>query len=344
MKCSLYPIRLLGFAVASVLTLTGQTEPVEIARYSGNRVAAVSYSFDDGTLGHYNVAAPTLEKYGFRGSFGGNAGKVGDTPEEAATLAARIEKGSNPVRRVSWQEWRELSAKGHEVANHGLLHRGLPGLTPEQLEQEVNEAARIITAKVGVRPLSFIYPGNGRNPVVRDFVLKTHIATREREHRFGGQGFNLDVANAIIDKAIKARSAIIIMAHVVAEPGYQPTSAEDLDGHLLYVSKLRDKIWVDTMAQVSRYTRERDAAQLTVKAQGPESVTFELLCPLDPELFTAPLTCILHPGENVVPGSVKAERAGSALSVTESGGTALVDVLPGAGVVTVRWKNTGSTK
>ena len=44
-------------------------QQVEIARFAGNRVAAVSYTFDDGTLGHYTVAVPTLERYGFRGTF-----------------------------------------------------------------------------------------------------------------------------------------------------------------------------------------------------------------------------------------------------------------------------------
>ena len=312
---------------------------MEIARLSGNRLAAVSYTFDDGTLGHYQVAAPTLERYGFRGSFGVVAGKTADDPAAAVELAARIEKAPNPTRRVCWQEWRELAVKGHDVANHGLLHRGLPSLKPEQLEQEVNEAARIIKTKVGIRPLSFIYPGNGRNPEVRDFVLKTHIITREKEQRFGGPGFDVTRANAIIDKAILDRAAIMIMTHAVAEPGYQTVSAEDLDGHLKYVSTLRDKIWVDTMANVARYTREREAAQLTIKSRQLASITFELVCPLDPEVYTVPLTCVLHVGSQVVPGSVTCERAGRTLPVNLSGGKLLIEVVPGAGEVSVRWLN-----
>lgn len=34
---------------------------VEIARFAGNRQAAASFTFDDGTPGHYTVAAPLLE-------------------------------------------------------------------------------------------------------------------------------------------------------------------------------------------------------------------------------------------------------------------------------------------
>ena len=119
--------------------------PVEIARFAGNRVAAVSYTFDDGTLGHYQVAAPTLERFGFRGTFGVVAGHVADTPETAELLAHKLFKGTNVVRRATWPEWRELTARGHEIANHSLMHRGLPSLSDDQLEREVEEARRIIT-------------------------------------------------------------------------------------------------------------------------------------------------------------------------------------------------------
>jgi peptidoglycan/xylan/chitin deacetylase (PgdA/CDA1 family) len=343
MKTSLLPFLL--FAAFSLPGLAeenpGAPAPqVEIARFAGNRVAAVSYTFDDGTLGHYTVAAPTLEKYGFRGTFGIVVSRTADDPEAAQKLA-----GPNVVRRISWKEWRELAAKGHEICNHGMEHKGLPSLNDAGLEREVNEAARIITEKMGCRPLSFIYPGNGRNPQVREFVMKNHIAVRDREQRFGGPDFNVDKANGIIDKAIKNKEAIVIMTHAVAEAGYQPISREDLDGHLLHVSAIKDKIWVDTLASVGRYVRERDAAKITIKAQAANQVTFSLACPLDPKLFNAPLTCVVHAGGPVVPDSVQCERGGIALPAVIAGDKVLVDVVPGAGQVTVRWANqAGSTK
>lgn len=312
---------------------TGAPTPqVEIARFAGNRVAAVSYTFDDGTLGHYTVAAPTLEKYGFRGTFGIVVSKTADDPDAAQKLA-----GPNAVRLTSWKEWRELAAKGHEICNHGMDHRMLPSLNDAGLEREVNEAARIITQKMGCRPLSFIYPGNSRNPTVRNFVLKNHIVTREYEEIFGGPNFNLDKANASIDKAIQTGQAIVFMTHAVAEVGYLPLSREDLDGHLQYVSQLKDRIWVDTLANVARYVRERDAAKLAIKASQANRVTFNLACPLDPVVFNEPLTCVIHAGGHVVPASAQCERGGVALPALVSGDKVLVDVVPGTGDVTVRW-------
>ena len=315
------------------VTNDAATAQIEIARFWGNRTAAVSYTFDDGTLGHYTVAAPTLEEYGFRGTFGVVVRKTADDPDAAQKLA-----GTNAVRRISWQEWREMAARGHEVCNHGMEHKGLTSLDDAGLVREVNEAARIITEKVA-RPLTFIYPGNARNPKVREFVLAHHIAARDREERFGGTGFTVEKANAIIDKAIKAGQPVIIMSHAVAEAGYQPITREQLDGHLRYVTTVTNQVWVDTLAQVSRYVRERDAAKVTLLTQEANRLTFTLSCTLDPKLFNKALTCVITPAGRTAPSSASCEQGGVPIPSVVSGGKVLVDVTPSSGPVTVRWTN-----
>lgn len=324
----------LSVPVCAAATSATAVPRIEIARFAGNRVAAVAYTFDDGTMGHYRVAAPTLERYGFRGTFGVIVRKTGDDPDAAEKLAAK--SGKNDARRISWTEWRELVARGHEVANHGLDHRGLPALTAPELEREVEEARRIITEKVG-RPLTFIYPGNGRNPRVRDFVLKNHIAARDREERFGGPGFNVDKANGIVDRAIKGGQFIVIMTHAVAEAGYQPVSRDELEGHLQYVSRLKDRVWVDTFANVARYVQERDTAKLTLIASEANRVTFGLASPLEPALFNGPLTCVIDAGGQVLSASARCERGGAVVPTVVAGDKVLVDVVPGTGDVTVQW-------
>ena len=318
--------------------IAGAPSPVEITRFLENCAAAVSYTFDDGTLGHYLVVAPMREKYGFRGTFGVVAGITKDDPESAEK--SFVETGSKPGsnspqrRRVSWKEWRELSAKGHEIANHSLTHAGLPGLPPDRLDREVNESARIITEKVA-RPLSFIYPGNGRNQEIQGFVLKTHIATRYKEQRFGGPGFNAEMANGMMDKAIQNGEAIIIMTHAVAEAGYQTVSEADLDAHLKHMSTIRDKIWVDTLANVTRYVRERDDAKVMIQTRAANRVTFELACPLDPTIFNVPLTCRINAGGPVE--TAECERGGVAIPTVIAVDKILVNVVPGSVPVTVRW-------
>jgi hypothetical protein len=171
-------------------------------------------------------------------------------------------------------------------------------------------------------------------------VLRSHIAARDREERFGGPGFSVKKANAIVDQAIKAGQFIVIMTHAVAEAGYQPVSQEELEGHLHYVSTLKGLVWVDTLANVARYVRERDSATVQIQRSEADGMTFALTSPLDPAVFNAPLTCVIRAGGLVNSASAHCGQGGVALPAAISGDQVLVDVVPGTGSVTVRWTRT----
>ncbi len=326
-------------SVMGVLAAGGADVPlpdVKIAQFKGDRPAAISYTFDDGTLGHYKVAAPLLEKYGFRGTFFVVPGRTLVEPAAEATFVDA--KGNTHSRPVSWKEWRELAARGHEVANHGLDHKKLPDLSDEEVVKQVQEAQRLIAVKVGVSPITFCYPGNGRNERVRKIVLQTHIAAREKEGGFGGANFTAALANRVVDKAIESGGQKVIMIHAVAEPGHQPISAEMLDAHLKYVAGLRDKIWVDTFANVSRYVRERETAQIEILERSVNQVSFRLTCPLDSKLFNGALTCVLTIGKPVATPSAQYNTSGVAVPVDVVKDKLLVNVVPGTDTITIRWK------
>ncbi len=64
--------------------------------------AAVCLTYDDAADSHLDIAVPDLEKYGFKGTF--------YVTGKSRALHARVE------------EWREISARGHELGNHSLFH------------------------------------------------------------------------------------------------------------------------------------------------------------------------------------------------------------------------------
>ena len=72
--------------------------------------AAVSLTYDDGLTSHFEDVAPTLERYGLRGTF------------------------NTPIARASVMQhapaWRALAARGHELGNHSLFHPCIS--TPEE--------------------------------------------------------------------------------------------------------------------------------------------------------------------------------------------------------------------
>ena len=64
-------------------------------------------TIDDGTVDHYEIAAPTLEKYGMRGIFNIIGSRVGQPGY------------------MTWDQLRDLVKRGHELGNHTWTHPNL---------------------------------------------------------------------------------------------------------------------------------------------------------------------------------------------------------------------------
>lgn len=74
----------LGIALAvSAMAATAQTR-FYVAKYKGDRAAAVSYTFDDGLLEQYTELFPRLKEHGIKASFCVN-GNTSHTPLRGKT-------------------------------------------------------------------------------------------------------------------------------------------------------------------------------------------------------------------------------------------------------------------
>jgi hypothetical protein len=83
-------------------------EVYAVVEDGGISPAPLCFTFDDGYISQYTMAAPTLERYGLRGSF--------------AVIADLI--GSNPANFMSWDQLRDLRDRGHEINVHGPIGGG----------------------------------------------------------------------------------------------------------------------------------------------------------------------------------------------------------------------------
>jgi len=113
--------------------------PARIARFSGDRAAAISYTFDDGIRDQYTLAVPMLDEVGFKGTFFVIPNSVVATVEEA-------EKKKDAKRAwgsITWDELRKMAAAGHEIGSHTWSHTGLTKQTPEEA------SSRIYVEKLG---------------------------------------------------------------------------------------------------------------------------------------------------------------------------------------------------
>ena len=318
--------------VAAIARL-GAAEPepagVRIAPYQGGRVAALSYTFDDGLRDHYTLAAPMLEEFGFHGTFFIIGKVVADTDELAAAKKPGVHGG------VSWGQVKDLAARGHEIGNHSWSHRQLVKCTPEELAEEIERNRTVLTEKLGVAPLTFCYPGNGANEAVRAAVRKDHVAARERHFEIGQITLTTAEINAWADENIAKGGWGIAMIHGLTA-GYHPLSSpEVLRQHLAYVKSQEPKIWVDTFANVARYVAERDAAKLTVSKRETRSVEVVLSSPLSNPPYSVSLTVVIDaPGAR----TATAERGGKPLPAAVRDGRVWVEAVPAPEAIQVNWE------
>jgi peptidoglycan/xylan/chitin deacetylase (PgdA/CDA1 family) len=101
---------------------------------------SIVISFDDGRPNNYRLAAPIVEKYGFRATFFVVPGRIG-TP------------GSMTAAEIT-----DLAARGHEIANHTMDHVDLSTLTYDAARLEIRRAGDAIEAMTGTRPVALAYP------------------------------------------------------------------------------------------------------------------------------------------------------------------------------------------
>lgn len=332
--------RLLVSACALISALVGPSIPASaqkgeaeqrllVTRFQGARKAALSYTFDDGLRDHYTIAFPMLNKLGLKGTFY----VVGKPILDSSELAAAKKPGS--FGSISWPELKEMAEAGHEIGNHSWSHPHLTVLEEAPLREEIDRNAQMITEKVGQAPLTFCYPGNGRNDKVRATVLKNHVAAREIQFEIGMPTLTAADANRWADETLAKREWGVAMLHGIKH-GYHALSSEAvLEEHLQFVKARQNEIWVDTFANVARYRLQREAAKFQDVKVAANQIDFVLECPLDPKTYNVPLTV------RVATGPLKtatARRGEQILPVEVRDGLVLVTAVPDSLPITVSWQ------
>lgn len=305
----------------------GNYETVRVASFQGDRVAALTYTFDDGLQDQYTLAAPMLEKFGFRGTFFVIPSLIPDTKAQADAKKSGVWGG------IAWPQLKELSLRGHEIGNHGWSHRSLKELNDSILVKEIDSAWQKIKDNIGVSPMTFCYPYNSFDDRIRTLTLHNHICTRDSARGIG-KNISLENFNAQADAAIKKNSWEVFMIHGIAKGFDAFTDPKVLENHLSYVKLHDDKIWVSTFANVVKYIRERDCVKLKVNYK-PNQIKCVMETTLNPLLYNQPLTIVLD-----IKGAkwVQAKRSGKKLPVVISADKVCIDWVPDNKQVKIKWK------
>ena len=208
------------------------------------------------------------------------------------------------------------------------------------LEREIEGSASLITAKLGRRPFTFVFPYNHHNGRLDSLVDRHPAIIREHEAEFGNVLYSLQAMNAAIDTAVQQGSWLAPTLHGFRAGEYAPVASDVFAQHLRYVQSRARDIWVESYGTVGCYVRERQTATLAVQSGAEQHLTFTVTCPLDAATFHVPLTIVIPTGlSRLHHVTVTHGRQATALPVTvQPNGDILLDVVPGNESVHVWWK------
>ena len=237
--------------------------------------AAVCLTYDDGLDCHLDVAAPALERHGFRGTF--------YVTGNSASLSSRT------------GEWRAMAARGHELGNHTLFHPchgstydwvkpeyDLDSYTLERLLSELYTANSLLKAVDGREERSFAYTCT--NHTIKGLSFVDEIRSLFPSARGGGEmPVSMDQIDThyvpswgvvdptgeelieYVEQSLKYGTMAVIMFHSVGG-GYLNVSSEAHEQLLKYLEQHSDILWVDTFQNVIKHvSKELLAAQASIE-------------------------------------------------------------------------------
>ncbi len=132
----------------------------------GGKMKAVTFSYDDGVTQDIRLIE-ILNKYGLKGTFNLNSGRLGQTRElvrEGVTVSQNKNKREDIIRIYS----------GHEVAGHTVDHENLTRIGDAEITKTVEGDRLALSETVGYEVVGMAYPGAG-------VVYNEHVARVIRE-------------------------------------------------------------------------------------------------------------------------------------------------------------------
>lgn len=295
---------------------------VYVAKYQGDREAAISYTFDDGLSEHYTIVFPEFEKRGLKGTFWINGSKVNEDPQDI-----------RDTTRVTWLQLKEMSDYGHEISNHGWAHRNFGRHTEEEIREDIAKNDSAIFVNIGIIPRTFCYPNNTRPREKMYLASEGRVGTRTEQRSIGSKP-TLAELDKWVEELIKNNGWGVGMTHGITY-GYDAFRDQQIFwDHLDKVVKQQDQVWVDTFHDIAAYTEEQKNIRLEI-SEKKNTINILPVMTLDAELFNVPLTMVIEKN-GFRTATVKQGK--NKIPVSDSRDKILFDFDPNGGMIQVKIK------
>ncbi|HEY7771621.1 MAG TPA: polysaccharide deacetylase family protein [Marinagarivorans sp.] len=232
--------------------------------------AAVSLTYDDALSVHIDNVKPTLDKYGFKGTF-------------------YVTVSSEPFKS-RMDEWRRLAKEGHELGNHTMFHPcdgSLPGRdwvseatdlskwTAQRMVDNIRMTNVLLQAVDGKTERTFAYTCGDKSAAKGESfvaqVMQNFPGARGVQggydtlagmdlsdiRSFMIMGDSADKLISRVDEAIKQGALAVFLFHGVGGEHGLDVSKEAHDALVAYLDKRKQEVWVAPMIDVVDYVKSQ---------------------------------------------------------------------------------------
>ena len=282
----------------------------KICKYKNNAKSAFSFVFDDGcygesTLWTYEIFKDIFEKTGIKFK---------------ATSAQTVNFISPNMKKI----WDRLFEEGYyDYCAHSLSHcLAYNKSTPEKdLHEDALGTQVRLQEMYGTKPLTYATPGGGSDEFGWNILKNYYIANRNGNDKINIPGnidwFDIGTFTAMlkrtsdeyitnIDQTIENNGWSVQVNHWVTKKEqdvFHSQSYNTFVDECEYLTKkaLSNDVWVCSMNEAVLYLQEAEKSSLEINGN-----EITLLCPLDSEIYTYPLTievdgklCEIKPNEKI---------------------------------------------
>lgn len=280
-----------------------RSELPHIAKWYGNKDAAVSLRFDDSLESHVNFVIPKLNEYGIKATFMINPG------------LGRYKKNKD-----FWEN--QVPKMGHELGNHTMHHRGAE--TVLEAEFEIGEVSRLIWRLYPHRSKLLVFASGGggvkwggkywkaASQDYKGIVKKwSMIDLYDGSHPYlaADSRNGIDALISSLHRAIQEQKHQTIVFHKVDKPnlidrmktiyrGYGLTFPHDsFEKLVLFLHQNDNVIWTAPLGDVLKYEKERNSTRLEILLNAQRHLRVALKVDADGKLYDQEMTLVV-PNEN----------------------------------------------
>lgn len=305
----------------------------EICLWKDDKLAPVSFTVDDNSAPDVPWWLEMGDKYGIRVTW--------------FIISKNV--GGNGVGGT-WDLWKEVLAKGHDVQSHSHthLHTDEPGW--KNIEWEYAESQRLIEEMLPGHRVRFLaYPGGPKSSLNDPAVAAKYYAGARGVTGVlvGANEINYMGVRAITESSFDNPKAQWADFKRVLDPSdklyrawgiyiYHGVKDKAPERPLFqYLADNKDKLWFSHFGETSLYGQERDTATLKVTEKSATKIGFSLEDKMADAVFDYPLTVKVRVPSNW--NGVTAQQAGKPAPVStvehDGGRYALVQAVPDRGPV-----------